>query len=210
MTARIAVLLGAVGIAGALAGLVARLFADPPAPAGAPPAGPPPTLAMGPVHAGHLVVVFSDYECSACALLERESGPAVRAIAASGRLRVEVRHFPLRGHRRAARAAAAAVCAARQGAGWEMHGALLASAPRWRFGPPSLPWFLALADSLGLDAQAFAACVADDAVAGLLAADLALGRALGLIGVPAVFIDGAPVPVRSPGALVRRVQRVTR
>src|SRR6185503_15194153 len=103
---------------------------------------------------------------------------------------------------------AAAVCAARQGHGWDMHEALFRSAATWTSGPPTAPWFAHLADSLGLDAPALAACTADPEIAGLLAADLAQGRALGLIAVPAVFLDGRLLRYRTPDALARRVRRV--
>jgi protein-disulfide isomerase len=168
----------------------------------------PPTLALGSPSSPHRLVVYSDYECAVCALLEREAGVALRELAAAGRLRLEIRHFPLSAHRRAPRAAAAAVCAERQARGWAMHEALLTSAMRWRSGPPAAPWFARLADSLGLDGAAFAACVRDPSVAEAIAADLALGRSIGLVGVPAVFLDGRPLTFRTPRALVRRVRRV--
>jgi protein-disulfide isomerase len=167
----------------------------------------PPTLVLGSVGSPHRLVVFSDYECTVCALLERGAGAALRELAADGRLRMEVRHFPLSAHRRAPRAAAAAVCAERQARGWAMHEALLASASRWRSGPPAAPWFGQLADSLGLDRPSFDVCVHDPSVAEAIAADLALGRSLGLVGIPAVFLDGRPLTFRTPRALVRRVRR---
>jgi protein-disulfide isomerase len=166
------------------------------------------TLALGSTSSPHRLVVYSDYECAVCALLEREAGAALRELTAGGRLRLEIRHFPLSAHRRAPRAAAAAVCAERQARGWAMHDALLATAPRWRSGPPAAPRFARLADSLGLDGAAFSACVRDPGVAEAIDADRALGRSIGLVGVPAVFLDGRPLTFRTPGALVRRVRRV--
>jgi protein-disulfide isomerase len=154
-------------------------------------------------------VIYSDYECAVCALLEREAGTALRELAESGRIRLEIRHFPLAAHRRAARAAAAVACAERQRRGWAMHGALFASAPRWRSGPPSEGWFLQVADSLGLDRRTFAACLRARDVRTQLDADIALARSLGLIAVPAVILDGRLIELRTPRALVRRVRRAT-
>jgi hypothetical protein len=71
-------------------------------------------LALGPTGRPRLVL-FSDYECAACALLEREAGAELRSWAAAGRMRLELRHFPLPAHRRAPRASAWATCAARAG-----------------------------------------------------------------------------------------------
>jgi protein-disulfide isomerase len=185
------------------------------APAAGPPAAvlmaaAPSAMALGEPGSAHRLVLFTDYECAVCGLLERDGGARLRALAESGGLRLEIRHYPLAGHRRAPRAAAAALCAARQGGGWPMHVALFATAGEWRSGSPSIPWFLALADSLGLDREAVARCVAgDEEIARALAADLALGRALGLVDVPAAFLDGRPIAIRTPRALVRRVGRAT-
>src|SRR5688500_6167991 len=85
---------------------------------------PVPALALGSPTSPHRLVIFSDYQCSVCALLEREAGPALRSMASSGRLRLEIRHFPLSAHRRARSAAAHAICAQRRHAGWRMHEAL--------------------------------------------------------------------------------------
>ncbi len=170
---------------------------------------PSPTVGWGPADAPHRLVVFSDYQCAACALLERGAGPQLRALAESGRMRVELRHFPLAGHRRAAGAAAASICVGRQGAGQAMHEALFRTTVGWTASAPSGPWFEHLADSLGLDGPELSRCSERDNVAGLLAADLAIGRAAGLIGVPAVFLDGRLVTFRSPADLVRRLERMT-
>jgi protein-disulfide isomerase len=166
----------------------------------------PAALTAGRPASPHRLTIWSDYECAACALLERESGATLRGLAAGGGLRVDVRHFALTGHRRAPRAAAAAICAARQGRGWEMHDALTRSVATWSGGPPSAPWFAHLADSLALDERALLACVEDPETVALLSVDLALGRSLGLTSVPAVFLDGRLVRYRTPAALVRRVR----
>src|SRR5204862_6841724 len=110
--------------------------------------------------------IWSDSECAGCAVLEHASGAALRQLAQGERLRVEVRHFPLAAHRRARRAAAATICAARQGRGWEMHEALLATAGAWASGPPAATWFAHLADSLHVDAPALAQCAQDPEIAG--------------------------------------------
>ena len=168
-----------------------------------------PNIVWGAADAPHRLVVFSDYQCPACALLDRSAGPALGALTESGRLRIEVRHFPLVGHRRAPGAAASAVCAARQGAGREMHEALFRTVANWSSSAPSGPWFGHLADSLGLDSPELERCMRSTSVAELLAADLAMGRAAGLIGVPAVFLDGRLLTFRSPAGLVRRLESLT-
>jgi protein-disulfide isomerase len=187
------------------------LVATGPAPQPAPPEpiveSTPPTLALGPASGAHRLVIYSDYECAVCALLEREAGAALRVMARGGRLRLEIRHAPLAAHRRAPRAASAAVCAQREARGWAMHEALFATTPRWRSGPPAAPWFLRLADSLGLDRRSFAECLGDPAVAAAVATDRDLAAALGVAVVPTIFLDRERLDFRTPRALVRRVRR---
>jgi len=168
--------------------------------------GPP--LALGPIDAPRLVL-FSDYECPGCALLEREVGNELRAWAAAGRLRLELRHFPLQAHRRARRASAWASCAARAGRGWEMHTALLVST-NWRAPGPSGRGLRRLADSLGLDGSALSECAETASVAAQLAADTALGRAVGVAAVPAAYLDGSALPPLAPRSLLRTVERALR
>lgn len=197
------------GLALSLAPIVARGHGrrDPSASVAAAPEPTPATLALGRVDSRHRLVIWSDYECPACRLLDREAADDLHELAASGALRIEIRHFPLFAHRRAPRAAATAVCAERRGRGWDMHEALFRSTSTWSSGPPAGPWFAHLADSLGLDSTALASCSSDPEIAGILAADLARGRALGLIAVPTLFLDGRLLRYRTPAALVRRVRR---
>lgn len=204
---RAAVCLLGLALAFGAAGVRARSRRTEPGPGAGSSDPTPATLALGGRGSPHRLVIWSDYECPACGLLDRVAGDELHDLAGSGALRIEIRHFPLSAHRRAPRAAAAAVCAERQGRGWAMHEALFRSTPTWSSGPPARPWFAHLADSLGLDPAALAACSTDPETEGALAADLARGRALGLIAVPTVFLDGRPLRYRTPEALVRRVRR---
>ena len=170
------------------------------------PVSAPPTLTLGPAAGAPRVVIFSDYECVGCAALERELGPRLRAWAAAGRLRLEIRHFPLAPHRRARRAAAWAICAAWAGRGWEMHDALLASSA-WRGPGPSAPALAALAHSLGLQQRTMERCAQERAATERLTDDLALGRAAEVAAVPAVFLNGRALDVPSPRTLLGAVER---
>ena len=89
------------------------------------------------------VIVYGDYECPFCAVLEEH----LREL----ELRVTFRHFPVRSsHPRAQAAAHAAEAAARQGAFWPFHDALFAD--QGRLEDPHL-W--ARAERLGLDVARF-------------------------------------------------------
>ncbi len=86
-----------------------------------------------------------------------------------------------------------------------MHEALFRSAARWSAPGSSRTVFLQLADSLGLQGSVLASCVDEPRIKGALAGDRALGGAGGVVAVPAIYLDGQPLVLRSPGALMRRV-----
>ena len=141
-----------------------------------PPVGPEDHI-RGPEH-GSLVIVYSDYECPFCAVLELR----LRHLP----VRVVQRHFPVRSsHPRAFPAACAAEAAGRQGAFWEMHDALFDD--QGRLEDPHL-W--ARAERLGLDVARFDADRRDESVAARIAADFRGGVRAGVPTTPTLFHDG--------------------
>jgi protein-disulfide isomerase len=124
------------------------------------------------------VIVYGDYECPFCAVLEEH----LREL----ELRVTFRHFPVRSsHPRAQAAAHAAEAAARQGAFWPFHDALFAD--QGRLEDPHL-W--ARASSLGLDLERFEADRRSDAVARRVREDFRGGIRAGVATTPTLFADG--------------------
>jgi Na+:H+ antiporter, NhaA family len=103
-----------------------------------------------------------------------------------GRLRFAFRHFPLiEVHPDAQRAAEASEAAAAQGAFWAMHDALYAA--RGELGLGSV---LAAARAAGIDAERVRAELADGVHAARVEADVRSGRAAGIAGTPAFFVNG--------------------
>jgi protein-disulfide isomerase len=143
--------------------------------------------------AGPLVVVYGDYECPFCAVLERQ----LRAA----EVRVCFRHFPVSAsHPRARPAAHAVEAAARQGAFWAMHDALFAD--QGRLEDPHL-W--ARAERLGLDLDRFEADRRSPEVLARVRADLRGGLRAGVVTTPTAFIDGVAHPGRmAEGVLANR------
>lgn len=159
---------------------------------------PPPTIAppeapvslegaalMGDATAPVALVIYSDYECPYCARFDRDTLPTIeRAYVNTGKVRVAMRQHPIEGlHPHALDAAAAAVCAGRQGRFWEMHGALFAD--QHDLGARRI---MAEADRLGLDLAAFASCRADDVIKQRVKAEAAQAEAFGLTGTPAFLV----------------------
>lgn len=145
-----------------------------------PPAGPDDHL-DGPAERP-LAIVYADYECPYCAVLEV-------ALVERGARRV-FRHFPVKSkHPRAWAAACAAEAAALQGRFWEMHAALFAD--QGRLEDPHL-W--ARAEQLGLDVDRFDADRRSDAVIARVKRDFNSGVRAGVVTTPTLFLDGRAYP----------------
>jgi protein-disulfide isomerase len=129
-----------------------------------------------------LAIVYADYECPYCAVLERhlrERG-AHRAF----------RHFPVRSkHPRAWAAASAAEAAALQGRFWEMHALLFDDQARLED-----PHLWARAEQLGLDVERFEADRRSEAVRVRVRRDFDAGVRAGVVTTPTLFLDGVAHP----------------
>ena len=131
-----------------------------------------------------LLIAYTDLECPYCASLHLRLASGVTA----GKLRLAVRHFPVRSsHPRAWAAACAAEAAGRQGRFWEMHDSLLSD--QGRLEDPHL-W--QRASRLGLDLEQFEADRRGDPVLERVRRDFTSGVRAGVAGTPTVFFEGVP------------------
>ena len=130
------------------------------------------------------VVEFSDFECPFCRKHTLETQPVLdQEFVEPGTVRWVFKHFPLDNiHPRAAIAGVAAECAAEQGQFWEMHDKLFTSTDRWVNNQPE-EGLKALAEELGLDMDAFNACLEDPDMMDRVRSDQADG---------APFVRGTP------------------
>lgn len=127
---------------------------------------------------GRLVIVYSDFECSFCAVVEIR----LRALP----VRTVFRHFPVRSsHPRAVPAACAAEAAGLQGAFWPMHDSLFGD--QGRLEDPHL-W--ARAERFGLDLDRFDHDRRSEEVAARIQRDFRAGVRAGVVTTPTVFVDG--------------------
>ncbi len=140
----------------------------------------------GPADAPVVIVEFSDFECPYCkqatatmdALIERYPD----------QIRFVYKDFPLPNHPHAFKAAEAGHCAHEQGEFWPFHDKLFATQDA--LDSESLK---AYADEIGLDADAFAACLDDARHADAVNDEMAAGRRLGASSTPTLFVNGRPV-----------------
>ena len=94
-------------------------------------------------------------------------------------------------HPQARQAAEASLCAAKQGAEafWAMHERLFETAREWSGQADLIERFKGYAAELGLDTDAFAACLESGETAAQVQAEYERGEAAGVRGVPSFFIN---------------------
>jgi protein-disulfide isomerase len=140
---------------------------------------------LGSAAAKVAIIEFSDFECPFCGQFSRDVLPSLRATYIdTGRVKLAFRHLPLVAiHPRAAAAAEAAECAARQGGFWELHDAFFADPKKLQDAD-----IAAHARRIGLDEAAFSECVKSEATSDRVRADLQLARAVNLKGTPAFLL----------------------
>lgn len=145
--------------------------------------GAPDPPARGPAEAVLEIIEFSDFQCPFCA----GAKPVIDSLLAShpSEVRIVYRHYPLPIHPHAEPAALASVEADRQGAFWAYHDLLFAHQDRLTDAD-----LVGYADSLRLDRRAFEEALRGRTHAGIVAADVALGQALGVVGTPTFFVNG--------------------
>jgi protein-disulfide isomerase len=96
-----------------------------------------------------------------------------------------IKHFPLRNHKFARKAAAAALAANEQGKFWEFHHQLFKN-----YKTINDAKIQDIAKELGLDINKFKKEMKSPAISKLISRDLQNGRQAGVGGTPTIFING--------------------
>ncbi|TSC76232.1 MAG: Protein-disulfide isomerase [Parcubacteria group bacterium Gr01-1014_31] len=134
---------------------------------------------------------YADFQCPACAAY----APLVKQLGDEygDRVKIVMRHFPLRQHGNAVPASQAAEAAGRQGKFWEMHDLLYERQDAWKDSRTPLELFGTYAAELQLDAAKFQADYADPAVRAKIDAHQQSGTALQISGTPSFFVNGRAI-----------------
>ena len=137
------------------------------------------------------IVEFSDFECPFCV----RARPTVKRVRETYGDKVQwaFRHYPLDFHPQAQKAGEAAACAAEQGRFWEMHDLLWDKPTQLQ-----VAQLKQYAGALGLDAQAFAACLDGGRHADFVERDFRAGQEYGVTGTPAFFVNGRLISGAQP------------
>lgn len=148
------------------------------------------------------LIEYSDFTCGFCVRFFRETWPRIRAhYVDSGKVRFVYRDYPRASEGPGLEAAQAARCAGDQGQYWQMHDRLFGSD-----GTLATREFQQHATTLGLDRDAFAACLRDAPYTREIFLDRKEGYNLGFRGTPGfalVRTEGSreESPIILPGAL---------
>jgi len=130
------------------------------------------------------MVVFSDYQCPACRILNEEL--EVRRRDGSLNFAVAFRHWPLSMHKFAEQAAVASECAGAQGRFPQMHDTLFSN--QRDLGRVSWQQFAQMAGVP--DSMSFVACLANDSVLTAVRDDARIAQTLRSRGTPTVVVQG--------------------
>lgn len=154
---------------------------------------------IGPADAPITIIEFSDYECPYCKRWYNDVYLRLREEYA-GQVRVVFRDFPLSSiHPNAIPAAEAANCAGEQGTYWEFHDRL--------FGGELLgeSTYLLYAEELGLDLDAFTACLESEHQEEEIQGDYEYASGLGVRSTPTFFLNGLPIVGAQPYEVFQQV-----
>ena len=117
-------------------------------------------------------------------------------------VKVVFKNFPLSNHAYAAKAAAAALAAGRQGKFWEFHDALFRN-----YRVINDKKINEIAVALKLDVPRFERDMQDPAILQKIAKDIEEGRRIGVTGIPTIFLNGKRVKNRSLKSIEEMVEK---
>lgn len=142
------------------------------------------------------MLVFSDFQCPACAAFSTNIEPLLADDINSGKLQYVYYDFPLGGaHKYAFLAGRAGRCAADQNKFWEYHDVLFGKQSDWAFAADNpVKEFVEYGSLAGLNQAEFETCVKSDKHQEVVSANHMLGERLGVNSTPTVFINGKRVP----------------
>jgi protein-disulfide isomerase len=137
------------------------------------------------------IVEFGDYQCPGCGAFALSVKPQVElSYVNSGRAKFVFYDLPLISiHANAFLAARAGRCAQDQGMFWEYHQSLFQNQSAWSTKPEPARDFEAYANVVGLEPDAFQACLRSDRHADVVTANMHLAEQLGLSGTPSILIS---------------------
>jgi protein-disulfide isomerase len=138
-----------------------------------------------------IIVEFSDFQCPACRLMSGLVRQMVNKYEGVGLI---YRHFPINTiHRNAYKAAEASEVAGSLGKFWEYHDVLFARQDEWVEEKDIVGRLVSYAEEIGLSGEIFLEKLNRGEGAEGVQTDLALGRKIGIVATPTLFVNGEKV-----------------
>jgi protein-disulfide isomerase/uncharacterized membrane protein len=152
----------------------------------------------GPAAAPVTAVEFSDFLCPHCRSL---AGALDQYLPQSGdRVKIVFKQYPLESkcnsaikrdfHPGSCMLALGGICAAQQGKFWQYHDKVFAAPPT----NPGKADVVKIAKDAGLDGAALETCLASPAAAQRLSKEIQEGQTAGVVGTPAIYLQGKKLP----------------
>ena len=152
-------------------------------------------LILGDAKAPATIDVFEDFQCPACRSFTENTEPLViENLVSTGKARYVFHNYPFLDDRlgkggESDQAANASMCANEQSKFWDMHAMLFTNWNGENQGSFSDRRLQAMAETLGLDMNAFNSCFSANKYEADIQADLDKGKELGVSGTPTVFVN---------------------
>jgi protein-disulfide isomerase len=165
------------------------------------------TRAKGSPSAPVTVYEMSDFQCPFCRRFALETFREIeREYISRGKVRWVFVNYPLTSiHANAVAAAATAVCAARQGAFWPMHDLLYQYQETWAPLKEPGPFFVSLADSVGISKTKLVACVKSPGTEAEIRYEAEGAERAGANSTPTFYIEGGLLTGAQPLPVFRQV-----
>ena len=138
----------------------------------------------------HMIQIFADFQCPACIHFSKTIAPIIEEYAASGKIQIEYRQYPLQMHKNAYRDAIAALCAAEQGKYVDFKKALYTLEEGKAGATVEDEDRVNTAKEAGLDGGAMQMCLATNRYEAQVKSDMTYGDSLRIQGTPTLILDG--------------------
>lgn len=162
---------------------------------------------IGNANAPVLVEEYFDFQCPHCQVAADEVvAPLIEKYVRTGKIRFAYRFYPILGAE-SVYAARAGYCAAAEGAFWPYQKILFDKRGTGNRGTYSKANLIAAAGEVGLDQEAFRACLESDAARDYVGAEYEKALKLRLDGTPSYVVNGNLVSVPTLAAIEQAIQQ---
>ncbi len=133
------------------------------------------------------IIEYIDFECPACAQGSEILNQYIKKY--PDKIYMEVKYYPLDGHRHAFMSARYAECAAKQGKFWPFFDLLVKRQDQWKKLTNAESAFQTIAKEVEMDFKKLDHCMQDDEVDEVIVNEKIEGKSLGIQSTPTYFIN---------------------